>query len=163
MPAGSSASKAAGDRVAWVTGAQALFAGDGAEYNSACYCGDAHFLDWPATLDRMASFDPVALIPGRGRPLTTRAETQEALALTRQFLVDHYQLAAAAAARGAPLMEEFLATSEICDPKYGDYAIYEHCLPFNVSRGYDEPVGIDTPRIWTAARDLALWKELQGD
>ena len=49
-----------------------------------------------------------------------------------------------------------------CDPKFADYAIYEHCLPFNVARAYDEARGIDTPRIWTAERDKAMWAELQG-
>ena len=28
-----------------------------------------------------------------------------------------------------------------CDPKFADYAIYEHCLPFNVARAYDEARG----------------------
>ncbi|CAN5796169.1 hypothetical protein BH23PSE1_BH23PSE1_04950 [soil metagenome] len=27
---------------------------------------------------------------------------------------------------------------------------------------YDEAQGIDTPRIWTAARDAAMWDELQA-
>jgi hypothetical protein len=49
-----------------------------------------------------------------------------------------------------------------CDPKFRDYAIYEHCLPFNVARAYDEARGIDHPRIWTAARDLEMWAALQG-
>ena len=39
-----------------------------------------------------------------------------------------------------------------CDPKFSDYAIYEHCLPFNVARAYDEARDIDTPRIWTVER-----------
>ena len=26
----------------------------------------------------------------------------------------------------------------VMDPPFGGYAIYEHCLPFNVSRAYDE-------------------------
>jgi glyoxylase-like metal-dependent hydrolase (beta-lactamase superfamily II) len=155
-------SHTAGDIVVWVPDAQTLFAGDGAEYKSACYCGDAHFQDWPATLDRMAKLDPVAMVPGRGAALTTREKVQEGLALTRQFLVDHYRVTAAAAARSAPLKEAFEATREVCDPKYKDYAIYEHCLPFNVARAYDEALGIDTPRIWTAERDLMMWNELQG-
>ena len=29
------------------------------------------------------------------------------------------------------------------DPKFSSFAIYEHCLPFNVSRAYDEAKGID--------------------
>jgi hypothetical protein len=51
---------------------------------------------------------------------------------------------------------------EACDPKFSDYAIYEHCLPFNVARAFDEAKGIDTPRIWTAARDKEMWTALQS-
>ena len=152
----------AGDIVAWVPDSGVLFSGDGAEYRSACYCGDAHFKDWPATLDRMMALDPVALLPGRGVALTSRDSAREALELTRQFLLDHYRPAAAAAARGASLKEAFLATRAVCDAKYHDYTIYEHCLPFNVARAYDEALGIETPRIWTAARDLELWSALQS-
>jgi len=155
-------SHTAGDIVAWVPDAQVMFAGDGAEYKSACYCGDAHFKDWPTTLKRMAAFEPVAMVPGRGSALTSREKVQEGLALTGQFLTDHYRVAEAVAARGASLKEAFQATREVCDPKYNTYAIYEHCLPFNVARAYDEAQGIDTPRIWTAERDLAMWNELQG-
>ena len=49
-----------------------------------------------------------------------------------------------------------------CDPKFSDVAIYEHCLPFNVARAYDEARGMDTPRIWTAERDQEMWAALQG-
>ena len=44
----------AGDVVALVPDANVVFSGDLVEYQSACYCGDAHFTDWPATLDRLA-------------------------------------------------------------------------------------------------------------
>ena len=37
----------AGDIVAWVPDANVVFSGDIVEYKSACYCGDAHFTDWP--------------------------------------------------------------------------------------------------------------------
>jgi hypothetical protein len=63
---------------------------------------------------------------------------------------------------GGSLRQAWDACREVCDPKFGDYAIYEHCLPFNVGRAYDEALGIDTPRIWTAERDKAMWEELQG-
>ena len=46
--------------------------------------------------------------------------------------------------------------------KFGSFAIYEHCLPFNVSRAYDEAKGIDHPVIWTAERDREMWAQLQG-
>ena len=47
-------------------------------------------------------------------------------------------------------------------PKYGSWPIFEHCQPFNIARAYDEALGIDTPRIWTAERDRAMWAALQG-
>src|SRR5262249_48090232 len=40
----------AGDTVAWLPDAGVMFSGDLVEYRSACYCGDAHFADWPKTL-----------------------------------------------------------------------------------------------------------------
>ena len=43
----------AGDIVAYVPDANVVFSGDIVEYKSACYCGDAHFTDWPATLSRL--------------------------------------------------------------------------------------------------------------
>ena len=60
------------------------------------------------------------------------------------------------------LKEAWDACRAACDPKFKDYAIYEHCLPFNVARAYDEALGIDTPRIWTAERDQNMWAALQG-
>ena len=65
------------------------------------------------------------------------------------------------AARGGSLKEAWDACRAACDPKFSAFAIYEHCLPFNVARAYDEALGIDTPRIWTAARDREMWAQLQ--
>src|ERR1700758_434536 len=50
---------------------------------------------------------------------------------------------------------------EAMDPKFSSFAIYEHCLPFNVSRAYDEASGIDDPVIWTDKRDQEMWAALQ--
>jgi len=49
------------------------------------------------------------------------------------------------------------------DPKFAQVFIYEHCLPFDVSRAFDEAGGIDHPRIWTAERDKELWAALQKE
>ena len=48
------------------------------------------------------------------------------------------------------------------DPKFGHVFIYEHCLPFDVTRAYDEAKGIKHPRIWTAERDKEMWHSLQN-
>ena len=79
----------------------------------------------------------------------------------RDFVESTYRPVAAAAAAGRSLKDAMAACREVCDPKFEDFAIYEHCLPFNVARAYDEANGIDTPRIWTAERDQAMWAALQ--
>ena len=54
------------------------------------------------------------------------------------------------------------ACREVMDPKFSSFAIYEHCLPVNVSRASDEASCIDDPVIWTDKRDREMWAALQG-
>ena len=147
----------AGDIVIHVPDANVMFTGDIVEYRSACYCGDGHFGDWPATLAAIGRYGLDAVVPGRGEALVGRARVEEALMLTADFIASTYAPAARVAHRGGTLKEAWQAVRAACDPKFADYAIYEHCLPFNVARAYDEARGIDTPRIWTAARDQEVW------
>ena len=152
----------AGDVVAWVPDAKVVFSGDLVEYRSACYCGDAHFKDWPMTLDRLTELKPQALVPGRGAALASPDRVGEGIEMTRDFLSTLYGSVLDSVARGYSLKETFLAAREVMDPKFSSFAIYEHCLPFNVSRAYDEARGNDHPVIWTAARDREMWAALQG-
>jgi glyoxylase-like metal-dependent hydrolase (beta-lactamase superfamily II) len=151
-----------GDIVAWVPDAQVMFSGDLIEYHSACYCGDAHLRAWPETLNKIRAFDPRSVAPGRGDALNGRQTVREALAMTRDFVSTLYGVAELSAARGRTLKETYAATRETMDPKFGAFAIYEHCLPFNVSRAFDEASGIDDPVIWTAERDRQMWEALQA-
>jgi glyoxylase-like metal-dependent hydrolase (beta-lactamase superfamily II) len=151
----------AGDIVAWVPDSAVMYSGDIVEYHSACYCGDAHFGDWPTTLAAVLSRKPEALTPGRGDALLGAARVSEALALTEDFLISVYRPVARVAQGGGSLREAMAACRAVCDSKFASYAIYEHCLPFNVSRAFDEALGIDTPRVWTAQRDRELWAALQ--
>ncbi|TCO70458.1 MBL fold metallo-hydrolase [Rhodovulum euryhalinum] len=152
----------AGDAVVWVPDSEVMFTGDIVEDRSACYCGDGHFRDWGRTLDAIAAFRPVAIGPGRGAALAGEAMVSRAIESTRDFLDSTFRPAARVAARGGTLKEAWDAVRAECDPKFADYAIYEHCLPFNVARAHDEARGIDTPRIWTAERDREMWAALQG-
>ena len=152
----------AGDIVAWVPDEGVMLTGDIVEYHSACYCGDGHFNDWPATLDAIAGYRPKSIAPGRGDALVGEALVAEAIENTKDFVRSTYEPIAAVAARGGSLKEAWDACRAACDPKFADYAIYEHCLPFNVARAYDEALGIHTPRIWTAERDQDMWAQLQG-
>jgi glyoxylase-like metal-dependent hydrolase (beta-lactamase superfamily II) len=152
----------AGDIVVHVPDANVLFTGDIVEYRSACYCGDGHFHDWPFTLEKIRRFNADALVPGRGDALVGDDLVEQALELTDEFVTTTYRSVARIALGGGSLKDAFGACRAACDPKFADYAIYEHCLPFNVSRAFDEARGVDTPRIWTAERDLEMWNRLQG-
>jgi glyoxylase-like metal-dependent hydrolase (beta-lactamase superfamily II) len=152
----------AGDIVAFVPDANVMLTGDIVEFHSACYCGDSHFTDWPATLDAIRRYDVDAIAPGRGAALVGKAMVGQALDNTADFVSSTFRSVARVAQGGGSLKEAWNACREACDPKFKSYAIYEHCLPFNVARAYDEALGLDTPRIWTAQRDLDMWAALQS-
>jgi glyoxylase-like metal-dependent hydrolase (beta-lactamase superfamily II) len=152
----------AGDVIAVVPDSGVVFSGDLVEYKSACYCGDAHFTDWPATLDILGEMQPNALVPGRGAALKAPDTVSEGIALTTDFLSTLYGAVSDSVAKGHSLKEAFDAARVVMDPKFSSFAIYEHCLPFNVSRAYDEARGIEWPVIWTAERDREMWAALQG-
>ena len=151
----------AGDMVVHVPDADVAFTGDIVEWRSACYCGDGHFGDWPDTLARIRALAPGAVVPGRGDAVQGREAVEAALDSTAHFLASTYRPAARVALGGGSLAEAMAAVRAECDPQFSDWAIYEHCLPFNVARAHDEALGLDTPRIWTAERDRALWEALQ--
>ncbi|KEJ88725.1 MBL fold metallo-hydrolase [Sulfitobacter donghicola] len=152
----------AGDIVIHVPDENVMFTGDIVEDHSACYCGDGHFADWGNTLDAIKAYDVNSIAPGRGGALIGKEAVNRAIESTRDFVESTYAPAARVAAQGGTLKQAWDAVRAECDPKFADYAIYEHCLPFNVARAYDEARGITHPRIWTAERDLEMWAALQG-
>ena len=151
----------AGDIVIHVPDSNVLFTGDIVEYKSACYCGDAHLQEWPKTLGKIAKFQAVSLVPGRGDALTDPRQINDAIALTEDFVTSTFKSVSKIANAGGDLKEAMSSCRDECDKKFSGYAIYEHCLPFNVSRAFDEAKGIDHPRIWTAERDKEMWDLLQ--
>ena len=151
----------AGDIVIHVPDSNVLFTGDIVEYKSACYCGDAHLQDWPKTLGKIAKFQAVSLVPGRGDALTDPRQINDAIELTEDFVTSTFKSVSKIANAGGDLKEAMSSCRNECDKKFSGYAIYEHCLPFNVSRAFDEAKGIDHPRIWTAERDKEMWDLLQ--
>jgi glyoxylase-like metal-dependent hydrolase (beta-lactamase superfamily II) len=152
----------AGDIVAWIPDADVSFAGDLVEYGATPYCGDAHFTDWPDTLDNLAGLGSVAMVPGRGAALVGEAMVADGIGGTRAFLSDLFEAVKQNVASGRSLRETFERVHASLKPAYGDWVIFEHCLPFNVSRAYDEANGLDHPRIWTDERDRQMWAELRG-
>ncbi|MEM8823073.1 MAG: MBL fold metallo-hydrolase [Pseudomonadota bacterium] len=152
----------AGDAVVYVPDANVMFTGDIVEDQSACYCGDGHFHDWPGTLEAIRRWDLDAIAPGRGGALVGSDRVNGALDSTADFVTSTYRSVAKVALGGGSLKDAMAACRDVCDPKFADYAIYEHCLPFNVARAYDEARDVLHPRIWTAERDAEMWAALQG-
>ncbi|MFG1381199.1 MBL fold metallo-hydrolase [Xanthobacter versatilis] len=151
-----------GDTIAWLPKEKVLFAGDLVEYGATPYCGDAHFRDWPATLDRLEALGAEKLVPGRGEALTTPGQIKAGLDETRAFLRDAFAVAEAGVKAGHDLKTVYAEALRQMRPKYGHWVIFDHCMPFDISRAYDEAKGIDTPRIWTAERDIEMWHALEG-
>lgn len=152
----------AGDIVAWHDKSKTLFAGDLVEAEAALYTGDAFHFDWASTtLDRVKAYRAEALVGGRGVIPRGVAATDAAIEQTRSFLNGMIEMVGAVHRRGGTLKEAFEATRVALDPEFGRWPIFEHCLPFDVQRLWDEFEGIDWPRIWMMDRDREVWAELQ--
>ena len=151
-----------GDTVVWLPGEKALLSGDLVEFDATPYAGDAYFQDWPQTLDNIAALKPKALVPGRGAALTTPEEVAKGLAGTRDFIADVWASVSASAKSGKDLNTVYKETYAKLKPKYGHWVIFDHCMPFDVTRCYDEATKYADPRIWTAERDRQMWETLEG-
>ena len=151
-----------GDTVVWLPEERTLLSGDLVEFGATPYAGDAYFKDWPQTLDNIAALKPAALVPGRGAALTTPAEVAEGLTGTRNFISDVYASVQEGVKAGRDLNTVYKDTYARLKPKYSQWVIFDHCMPFDVSRAYDEASGHADPRVWTAQRDIDMWKALEG-
>jgi glyoxylase-like metal-dependent hydrolase (beta-lactamase superfamily II) len=151
-----------GDTIAWLPEQKILFSGDLVEFDATPYAGDAYFQDWPHTLDKLAAMKARALVPGRGAALTTPDAVAAGLKGTRDFVADVWSQVKAGVAAGKDLNAVYKQTLEELRPKYGHWVIFDHCMPFDVTRCFDEATQYKDPRIWTAERDQQMWKALES-
>jgi len=151
-----------GDTVAWLPQQKILFSGDLVEFDATPYAGDAYFRDWPQTLDNVAALAPLALVPGRGAALKGEAQVAQGLRGTASFIADVRASVEAGVAAGLDLNAVYKSTVAALKPKYGHWVIFDHCMPFDVTRCHDEMTGHADPRIWTADRDRQMWEALEG-
>jgi glyoxylase-like metal-dependent hydrolase (beta-lactamase superfamily II) len=151
-----------GDTVVWLPGERALLSGDLVEFDATPYAGDAYFQDWPKTLANIGALKPLALVPGRGPALKGEAQVHQGLQVTGDFISDVWCSVKAGAAAGKDLKAVYKDTYAALKPKYGAWVIFDHCMPFDVTRCYDEATQYPDPRIWTAERDRQMWEALEG-
>ena len=150
-----------GDTVVWLPQEKILFSGDLVEYDATPYTGDAYLTDWPATLDAVAALGPLQLVPGRGATLRTPAAVAAGLDGTRAFVTEMFAAVKKGVAAGKDLRSVYKETYAALHPKFGHWVIFDHCLPFDVTRAYDEATAHRDPRIWTAQRDKEMWEALE--
>jgi glyoxylase-like metal-dependent hydrolase (beta-lactamase superfamily II) len=151
-----------GDTIVWLPQEKILFSGDLVEYAATPYTGDAYLTDWPATLDALSALQPRKLVPGRGASLQTPEAVRAGLEGTRSFITELFAAVKKGAAAGKDLRRVYQETSAALRPKFGHWVIFDHCLPFDVSRAYDEATQFRDPRIWTAERDQEMWESLES-
>jgi glyoxylase-like metal-dependent hydrolase (beta-lactamase superfamily II) len=152
----------AGDVIAVVPDVGAVFTGDLVANQAACYCGDAYVNEWRAALDNLAEMQAAVLLPGRGAALTAAPHVADAIAQTGDFLETLATSVNDSVAKARSLKDAFDFARLAMDPKFRAFANYEHCLPFDVARAYDEARGIAEPAIWTVERDREIRAALQG-
>ncbi|MEO8738841.1 MAG: MBL fold metallo-hydrolase [Casimicrobiaceae bacterium] len=150
-----------GDTIVWLPQEKILFSGDLVEYGATPYTGDAYLADWPATLDAIAGLQPQKLVPGRGASLMNPQDVKAGLDGTRAFVTEMFAAVKQGAAAGKNLRTIYKETYAALKPKFGHWVIFDHCLPFDVTRAYDEATQYRDPRIWTAQRDLEMWESLE--
>jgi len=151
-----------GDTVAWLPDCGVCFSGDVVENRCGVYAGDAYIRDWAGTLDAVKALRPRVLVPGRGAVLQGEAACGEAIDLTKDFLATLLGAVRAGIDAGDTLKGCFARAEAAMTPRFGDWPVFQHVLPFDVSRAYDELTGTEHPVIWTAERDRALWQVLRG-
>jgi len=151
-----------GDTVVWLPQDRVLLSGDLVEFDATPYAGDAYFKDWPQTLENLAALKPLALVPGRGPALLGEAQVAAGLKATGDFIADVRASVQAGVTAGLDLNAVYKDTFARLKPKYGHWVIFDHCMPFDVTRCYDEVTQHADPRIWTAERDIEMWKTLEG-
>lgn len=151
-----------GDIVGWVPDCKALFSGDLLEYGATPYCGDAQLEEWPETLQKISALQSETAVPGRGNALLNAEEVKAAIESTQNYVTMLLDTAKAAVAKGLSLTEAYREIYAQMKPIFGHYVIFEHCMPFNVTRAYEEAQGIKHPNIWTAEKDKEMWFALQA-
>ncbi len=151
-----------GDTVVWLPQDRVLLSGDLVEFDATPYAGDAYFRDWPQTLDRLAALGATALVPGRGPALMGAEQVAAGLAATGGFIAAVRDSVAAGVAAGHDLKTVYRDTCARLRPQYGHWVIFDHCMPFDVTRAFDEATQYPDPRIWTAERDRVMWQTLEG-
>ncbi len=87
---------------------------------------------------------------------------EAAIAGTQDFLTQMFESVKQARTAGKNLNQVYSETYAVLQPQFGQWVIFDHCLPFDITRAFDEAGEYPDPRIWTAERDQDMWHALQN-
>jgi hypothetical protein len=122
--------------------------------------GDSYPDSWSTgTLDAVAALGARQLVGGRG-PVVRDDAVGTAIEDTRAFVRTTLEATERVRERGGTLKDAFEDVHARLAPRYAGFPIFEHTMPFNLERTWDELGGIEHPRIWTAERDREVWDAL---
>lgn len=152
----------AGDSICWLPQDRVLFTGDLLEQRATPYTGEGFLSDWVTQLEKLETLGATTAMPGRGGALTGTPAVKKSIDEMKGFLVALRTTVGGSVAAGLSLRVTYERAVEVLRPRYGEWAIFGHALPFDVSRAYDEARGIDSPVLWTAERDKEIWAVLHG-
>ncbi len=145
------AGHSSGDSVVWVQDAGALFAGDLVERGVTPFVGDATAGEWIQTLDKLAAYQPVALIPGRG-PVARGEAALAAIAGQRDYVDALWALGPKAKREAENLVGFIRALDRLAPETWRAAALWRERLPFTAQRLMDAAAGAKIPKIWTPDR-----------
>lgn len=151
-----------GDSICWLPEERILFTGDLLEQRATPYTGEGFLSDWITRLDELGALNAKIAMPGRGAALTGSKAVEASIKEMMGFLAALQKIVGSSVEQGQDLLATYKRAVAELKPRYGDWAIFSHALPFDVARAYDEARGIETPVPWTAERDQEIWGKLQA-
>ncbi|WP_434106198.1 MBL fold metallo-hydrolase [Paraburkholderia caffeinilytica] len=151
-----------GDSVCWLPEEKILFSGDLVENQCGVYAGDGYLRAWGRTLERLLALEAEVLVPGRGAPLRGAEDVEAAIEGTRRFVQTIIDTVGRGIDDKLSLKECYALTLATMQPEFGHWPVFQHVLPFDVTRAYEELTGTEHPTVWTADRDAELWATLHG-
>ena len=147
-----------GDTVVWLPQERILFSGDLVEYGATPYAGDAYFDGLAGDARRHRRAAPGEAGAGTRRRAADAGRGQGGP--RRHARVRHGDVRVGEEGRRGgqgPAHGLQARPTPRSSPKFGHWVIFDHCLPFDVTRAYDEATQYQDPRIWTAERDKEMW------
>ncbi len=103
-------------------------------------------------------------MPGRGAGAEDgERRSPRASPARARFIADVYASVQAGVAAGKDLNAVYKDTFAKLKPKYGHWVIFDHCMPFDVTRCFDEATQYRRPaRLDRRARPARCGKTLEG-